>query len=280
MVLVAGLAVAGVGGIAAAFYVSVRSGGARGAPSRKAAPRRSSGAGVRRPRSRGGWLRRADIDEELWPEDAFGGVTDEQFWDDLAADKPLATTARQPPPAVPAAPAAAPRRPSGASGGPSRPGGQPGPAASGPRRGAGQPAETPGRRRSEEDPLTSAAYSLRGGRSAGGRSYQSSRRPGYLTQPEDAPSRDPAGRGSAAYRHGSDPVAPMYAGDPVASMSTPPYGELYRYGDPAVDGRHDRRGGGRPRERQPQPQGSGYHAPWYLGDGYRRPGGPATDGRR
>src|SRR5579875_1397897 len=110
MVLVAGLAVAGVGGIAAAFYVSVRSGGARGAPSRKAAPRRSSGAGVRRPRSRGGWLRRADIDEELWPEDAFGGVTDEQFWDDLAADKPLATTARQPPPAVPAAPAAPPGR--------------------------------------------------------------------------------------------------------------------------------------------------------------------------
>src|SRR5579875_3825737 len=95
MVLVAGLAVAGVGGIAAAFYVSVR-----------------------RARSRGGWLRRADIDEELWPEDAFGGVTDAQFWDDLAADKPLATTARQPPPAVPAAPAAAPRgRPAGGDAG-------------------------------------------------------------------------------------------------------------------------------------------------------------------
>ena len=27
-------------------------------------------------------------------DEAFGGVRDEQFWDDLAADKPLATTAR------------------------------------------------------------------------------------------------------------------------------------------------------------------------------------------
>src|SRR5579875_269985 len=96
MVLVAGLAVAGVGGIAAAFYVSVRP-----------------------PRSRGGWLRRADIDEELWPEDAFGGVTDEQFWDDLAADKPLATTARQPPPAAPPGPAASrARRRAGRDAGP------------------------------------------------------------------------------------------------------------------------------------------------------------------
>jgi hypothetical protein len=41
-----------------------------------------------------GWRKAADLDEELWPAEAFGGVSDEQFWDDLAADKPLATTAR------------------------------------------------------------------------------------------------------------------------------------------------------------------------------------------
>jgi hypothetical protein len=45
-------------------------------------------------RRRVGWRKGADVDEELWPVEAFGGVSDEQFWDDLAADKPLATTAR------------------------------------------------------------------------------------------------------------------------------------------------------------------------------------------
>jgi hypothetical protein len=40
------------------------------------------------------WRKGADVDQELWPAEAFGGVSDEQFWDDLAADKPLATTAR------------------------------------------------------------------------------------------------------------------------------------------------------------------------------------------
>jgi hypothetical protein len=40
------------------------------------------------------WRKGTDVDEELWPAEAFGGVSDEQFWDDLAADKPLATTAR------------------------------------------------------------------------------------------------------------------------------------------------------------------------------------------
>jgi hypothetical protein len=47
-----------------------------------------------RSRRRVGWRNGADVDRELWPVEAFGGVTDEQFWDDLAADKPLASTAR------------------------------------------------------------------------------------------------------------------------------------------------------------------------------------------
>jgi len=47
-----------------------------------------------RSRRRVGWRKGSDVDEELWPVEGFGGVSDEQFWDDLAADKPLATTAR------------------------------------------------------------------------------------------------------------------------------------------------------------------------------------------
>jgi hypothetical protein len=47
-----------------------------------------------RSRRRVGWRKGSDVDEELWPAESFGGVSDEQFWDDLSADKPLATTAR------------------------------------------------------------------------------------------------------------------------------------------------------------------------------------------
>jgi hypothetical protein len=47
-----------------------------------------------RSRRRVNWRKGTDVDEELWPTEAFGGVSDEQFWDDMAADKPLATTAR------------------------------------------------------------------------------------------------------------------------------------------------------------------------------------------
>jgi hypothetical protein len=47
-----------------------------------------------KPRRRKGFRKGADLDEELWPTETFGGVSDEQFWDDLASDKPLATTAR------------------------------------------------------------------------------------------------------------------------------------------------------------------------------------------
>ena len=51
-------------------------------------------ADAARPRRRVGFRKGADLDEELWPAETFGGVSDEQFWDDLASDKPLATTAR------------------------------------------------------------------------------------------------------------------------------------------------------------------------------------------
>jgi hypothetical protein len=51
-------------------------------------------AQANRSRRRVGFRKGSDVDEELWPSDTFGGVSDEQFWDDLASDKPLATTAR------------------------------------------------------------------------------------------------------------------------------------------------------------------------------------------
>jgi hypothetical protein len=68
-------------------------------PARRAAARRSreepdDAAATSRSRRRVGWRKGSDVDEELWPVEEFGGVSDEQFWDDLASDKPLATTAR------------------------------------------------------------------------------------------------------------------------------------------------------------------------------------------
>jgi hypothetical protein len=179
MILVAALAVAGLAGITAAFYFSLRPGSSRdraGGPGRTGArrtagSRRSHSSSARTGRAansarsattsrqaagrtapepadfdqsarlgedarrvaagrparhgtspagprRAGWRKGLDVDEELWPAETFGGVTDEQFWDDMAADKPLERTARtaqadagsrrRPPNAAPP-PTAAPR---------------------------------------------------------------------------------------------------------------------------------------------------------------------------
>ena len=71
---------------------------------RRAAARRSredsheeesgDAAATAKSRRRVGWRKGSDVDEELWPVEAFGGISDEQFWNDLASDRPLATTAR------------------------------------------------------------------------------------------------------------------------------------------------------------------------------------------
>jgi hypothetical protein len=69
-------------------------------PGHRAAARRlpeadtEDGAQAAKSRRRVGWRKGSDVDEEMWPVEGFGGVSDEQFWDDMAADKPLATTAR------------------------------------------------------------------------------------------------------------------------------------------------------------------------------------------
>jgi hypothetical protein len=179
-----------------------------------------------RSRRRVAWRKGSDVDEELWPAEAFGGVSDEQFWDDMAADKPLATTARtaqpdnaarrRPPGAGPLPdlypaddrsrgdskrraaeglgthpqprlraddrsaiqPVQAGRQPSATPSAATQPyksATQPLPTATQPVRPAHQPAESRGRSRpvasSDEDPLTSPAYSLRSKGSVNGRSY-------------------------------------------------------------------------------------------------------------
>ncbi|HTX27641.1 MAG TPA: hypothetical protein VME19_11540 [Streptosporangiaceae bacterium] len=79
--------------------------GARRAASAGSVPRRADRddedadttmltAQASRSRRRVGFRKGSDVDEELWPTETFGGVSDEQFWDDMASDKPLATTAR------------------------------------------------------------------------------------------------------------------------------------------------------------------------------------------
>ena len=164
-----------------------------------------------RPRRRVGFRKGADVDEELWPAESFGGVSDEQFWDDMASDKPLTTTARTaqqdprtrnrpfnavPPPTATKLTATKPtvtqpvqrmtpqvpgvtqpvRLAAGTSpllSAPSQPMSAPSQPMS-----AAQPAETRGRRRArrsdDEDPLTSAAFSLRSSGPVDGRSSRRS----------------------------------------------------------------------------------------------------------
>ena len=275
MILVAGLAVAGLAGIAAAFYFSMRPRGSRvraaepgraadgrapasrsktSPPSsgRSASPERSARASqsvrserpgastvidftgpqpvlddaepaatgrraaarhlaeasadetddaarTARSRRRVGWRKGSDVDEELWPAESFGGVSDEQFWDDLAADKPLATTARpaQPETATRRRPNSGPlpdlhpdqsrnredSRRATADGAGTHPQPRLGPddrtaiqpaVQPGVLHGAQPPAGPRGRSRAaisaDEDPLTSPAYSLRAKGSVDGRS--------------------------------------------------------------------------------------------------------------
>ena len=248
-----------------------------------------------------GFRKGADVDEELWPAESFGGVSDEQFWDDLASDKPLTTTARtaqqdpgtrnrpldaMPPPAAkPAAakPAAAkpsaplpsvatqpvqslksqvpgPTQPARAATGPSPLTSAPSPltSVSQPMSAPPQTAVTRGRRRAgrsdEEDPLTSAAFSLRSSGPVDGRSSRRSRdttRDQYdavvvqqtqafsAAETEAANSGYPGGvpplRRSEPSASGGSPssYSGTAYGDPslvTQAMNTPPYGENYGYG--------------------------------------------------
>ncbi|MGH3194393.1 MAG: hypothetical protein ACRDOH_04230 [Streptosporangiaceae bacterium] len=240
-----------------------------------------------RPRRRVSFRKGADVDEELWPTAAFGGVSDEQFWDDLASDKPLTTTARtaqqepgtrnrplaavpptatQPaqkmPPAatqpVQSMPAQVPAtQPVRAAAGASRPTS----AASQPLGTATQPAETRGRRRAsssaDEDPLTSAAFSLR------------------TSGPVD-------GRSS---RRSSVPHSGTSYGDPSSAtqaMNTPPYDENYGYDSrgPAAPADDLRQQTGARSHARPDGAGEGTRATRqaYPQDGYQGTGSYPTSG--
>ncbi len=254
-----------------------------------------------RPRRRVGFRKGADVDEELWPAESFGGVSDEQFWDDLASDKPLTTTARtaQPDPATrnrplgamppsaakppaakpPAAALPAPlpsvatqpvqslksQVPSGTQ--PARVPTGPSPltsapsqltSASQPMSAPPQPAETRGRRRAsrrdDEDPLTSAAFSLRSSGPVDGRSSHRSRdmtRDQYDAAVAQETQKFSAAETEAANSGYPGGVPPFRRSEPAASgrsassysgttygdpssvtqaMNTPPYGENYGHG--------------------------------------------------
>ena len=275
-------------------------------PGHRAAARRSEEADsddpaqTSRARRRTVWRKGSDVDEELWPAEAFGGVSDDQFWDDLAADKPLATTARAAQPGNAARPAPPRRgplpdiRPSadrGRRGAPEGPGTNPQPRLAPDDRTAAQPAVTAGpsptspmatqpypamtqpspnatqpvsvtqpvsaaqpaeaRRRprpapsSDEDPLTSPAYSLRPKGRVDGRSYLAPNRardPGRDQYDRPSHGANGSGRpdslrpGDAYGSTGAYPAYPdphrSYGGAPQ-STSTPPYGDRYGYENPA-----------------------------------------------
>ena len=265
-----------------------------------------------RPRRRVGFRKGADVDEELWPTELFGGVSDEQFWDDLASDKPLTTTARtahqdpgarnRPLVAVPPSAAVPPAGMPSVAGPPAAtnpvqsmtpqvPGAtQPVRTTAGtsqlmsapihqvngghqvngsqPVSAAAQPAETRGRRRAsrsdDEDPLTSAAFSLRTSGPVDGRSSRRSRdmtREQYdaavtqetqtftAAETEAAGGRYPGGMPPFRQSESSvsrSPSPSSYSGtsygDPSSAtqaMTTPSYGENYGYGSGGAQGQSD-----------------------------------------
>jgi hypothetical protein len=108
----AGLPVAATAAVPMDGATRAARGSSRPGSRRAAAEAEAEQDGAVKSKRRSGWLKRGDIDEELWPTEGFG-VSDEQFWDDMASDKPLATTARtaqpdsgsrrRPPDAVPLA---------------------------------------------------------------------------------------------------------------------------------------------------------------------------------
>jgi hypothetical protein len=94
-------------------------------------------------------------DDDDWPSMEWDKLSDEQYWAQLSSDKPLATTARNPQPAIEPRPAAAkngrPRPPAGGSK-PPVPASQPEPAAGGQAR-----SRDPRSRRAQSSPREAAA---------------------------------------------------------------------------------------------------------------------------
>jgi hypothetical protein len=183
-----------------------------------AGPGDQAGA-ARTPRSRRrvAWRKGTDVDQELWPAEEFGGVSDEQFWDDLAADRPLATTARTPQPN-----AAARRRPPQANRLPDLPPGEAGRRAPGRQAGQGL-AAYPQRSQGTED--RTAAQPAIGARPAETTPLMAPS-PAYQGRAsyQAAPGRSAAAAGSA-----EDPLtSPAYALRPQGAVDGRPRGSASR----------------------------------------------------
>lgn len=163
--------------------------------------------GSRDAKSRRRFRKGADIDEELWPAETFGGVSDEQFWDDLASDKPLTTTART------AQQDAGPRSRLLETGSDTDPQGNQvlGDSRSGPGQARGGQARGGQGRADQARADRARADQGRSGRAAGeGRRYA-----GYGAYPGPRTGTDPAAERTA--------VQPAYAAtQPVKSMTPPP----------------------------------------------------------
>jgi hypothetical protein len=297
-----------------------------------------------KPRRHLGFRKGADVDEEMWPTEAFGGVTDEQFWDDLASDKPLTTTARtaqqdsgarnRPPDALPLADMQAVqalalglgdnrargegRRGAGSGAYPeSRTGPNPAaePTAIQPAYTATQPSEAHGRRRAstsaDEDPLTSAAFSLRASGPVDGRSSRAPRTSrdvtseqydsavaqetqtfsladkeaasgGYPTgvppfrqfePPASDRASEPRASGTAPYPYSGTPYGD--ASSVTQSVNTPRYGASYGYGNPAAQADDPRRQDGTRSPARHADRGEANRPPRqaYPRDGYEGTGG-------
>jgi hypothetical protein len=232
------------------------------------------------------WRKGTDVDQEIWPIETFGGVSDEQFWDDLAADRPLASTARTAqadsgPSALSARsypatrPAAADRTavqaavqsaqapatpsPMTTQAYPART--QPSATVTQPVHAARQPTRSRGRRSAaadgpDEDPLTSPAYSLRAQGAVDGHSYQASDR--YRADPLGPDGYSPGSSASAATTG-----SPVYQSGP---------GYAGRHGGTAAYPRH-----GQPRSQSTQATASASTPPYGDRYGYRNPVGRADD---
>jgi hypothetical protein len=148
-------------------------------------PRPASKAGKQRnqPKSRGKASRKHDDDEDDWPSTEWDKLSDVEYWAELSADKPLATTARTAQPAAPAKPAADTAR--------------------GARPASGRPAAPP------------APVDYPDGTVGGGRPAQ--RRPSPSARPQST--RPPAGREPGPRRPAGQPASAQRtdprAGDPA-----------------------------------------------------------------
>ncbi len=232
-----------------------------------------------------------DDDDDDWPSTEWDHMSDEQYWAELSADKPLATTARTAQPSSAAKPGAA--KPGAAKPGAARPG--PGCPGSGPGR-PGRPGRPAGRGKggrvaaaaaAEPDVAAAATQKIdldgRGRRR--GRQADTSRPAGPVQPPE--PARQPAQPGTAGVTERL-PVRPRQRPADTAAYARP--ADTGTYSQPTATGSGmyaaARTEPGRSRAAgQPRSAGDGYPAPVQADNdpltspSFSRQASPADDSR-